>query len=177
MNFDPKITERLKAFVALPDAEKDYADGAELLMRITGNMVRFREMMRKGPQNFAWLINKQLSSHLEFRLAKLTHDQVREMKVKADAIVEQSGKKEEKVKAGRRADHDSLPPEIQAAYTETLDCLRKQRELHLQIRKLALGSATCPDSELYPFVKEIIALDTKRLSLWKKYDEYKPSDD
>ena len=75
-------------------------------------------------------------------------------------------------KRGRRADHDSLPPEIQALYVENLSVLRRMREVHLRLRNLSLETATCPDSERYPFLKELIDLDKKYRSNWQGYDNY-----
>ena len=48
------------------------------------------------------------------------------------------------------------------------------RELHLKLRTLSLDNATCPDSERYPFLKEIIALDKKRVQNWDIYDHFIP---
>lgn len=46
------------------------------------------------------------------------------------------------------------------------------RELHLRLRSLSLDSATCPDSERYPFLKELISLDKKLHANWEAYDKY-----
>lgn len=46
------------------------------------------------------------------------------------------------------------------------------RELHLRLRSLSLDNATCPDSERYPFLKELITLDKKLHSNWEEYDHY-----
>ena len=48
------------------------------------------------------------------------------------------------------------------------------RELHLKLRTLSLDNATCPDSERYPFLKEIINLDKKRVANWDIYDHFIP---
>ena len=84
------------------------------------------------------------------------------------------GKSEEfaEFKAGKRADHDLLPVEIQALYVENLDIINRMRELHLKLRTLSLENTTCPDSERYPFLKEIIALDKRRVANWDTYDHY-----
>ncbi len=172
MNFDPKITEWLQQYSQTPKEERDYRKAAEMMLSISGNAVRYKMMIRKGPENFADVIDKYLIDNLNFRLSKLTRQEVKTMRLQAEKIVSDTAKTESKIKTGKRDDHDSLPEEIQSCYAQTLDCVQKQRELHLQIRNLALGSATCPDSELYPFVKEIIRLDKLRLELWKKYDEW-----
>jgi hypothetical protein len=77
-----------------------------------------------------------------------------------------------KFKAGIRADHDLLPAEIQALYVENASILQKMRELHLTLRNLSLDSVSCPDSERYPFLKELIELDKKYHSNWKAYDSF-----
>lgn len=173
MNFDPKITEQMKRFLDAPEDARDYAHASEIVMKISGNVVRHNMIMRKGPSHFAPLLTKLIKDNYEFRLRKVTHDQVVEMKEKSEAIVRGIPQRNEEIKTGKRPDHDSLPDNIKAAYIETLDCLRKQRELHLQIRNLALHTSRCPDSDLYPFVKEIIALDDRRLKCWQIYDSFK----
>jgi hypothetical protein len=46
------------------------------------------------------------------------------------------------------------------------------KELHLKLRTLSGNEATCPDSDRYPFLKEIIELDKKYHGNWKEYDSY-----
>ena len=77
-----------------------------------------------------------------------------------------------KFKAGIRADHELLPAEIQALYVENASILQKMRELHLTLRNLSLDSVSCPDSERYPFLKELIELDKRYRNNWKIYDSY-----
>lgn len=75
-------------------------------------------------------------------------------------------------KAGKRADHDSLPIEIQALYVENGNIIHKMRELHMRLRSLSAENATCPDSERYPFLKELIALDKQYHKNWQVYDSW-----
>ena len=75
-------------------------------------------------------------------------------------------------KAGKRADHDSLPIEIQALYVENGNIIHKMRELHMRLRSLSVENATCPDSERYPFLKELIALDKQYHKNWQIYDSW-----
>lgn len=77
-------------------------------------------------------------------------------------------------KAGKRLDHDSLPVEIQALYIENGNIIHKMRELHLQLRQLSKENTTCPDSERYPFLKELIALDKTYHKNWQIYDSWTP---
>ena len=80
----------------------------------------------------------------------------------------------EQFRAGKRADHDTLPAEIQALFVENADIMRKMRELHLQLRNLSTANATCPDSDRYPFLKELIELDKRYHRNWQAYDNFKP---
>jgi hypothetical protein len=78
---------------------------------------------------------------------------------------------------GKREDHDRLPDEIQACYVENLSLLQQMRELHLHLRNLSLDNAPCPDSDRYPFLKELIRLDKKMHENWDRYDHYIISDE
>jgi hypothetical protein len=79
---------------------------------------------------------------------------------------------EDERRLGKREDHDALPDEIKAKYVENLSLLQRMRELHLRLRSLSLENATCPDSERYPFLKELISLDKKLHANWEAYDHY-----
>ena len=187
MNQDPKFTETLQAWMNTPDAQKNWDEGAILLLQLSGNRIMYRNISL-NPKGKAEFIKGQLQKYLNFRLQKLTHDQVADMQTKVDDIVKNvikpAGKSEIDVankseefadfKAGKRPDHDDLPEEIQALYVENLDIVHRMRELHLKLRTLSLDNATCPDSERYPFLKEIINLDKKRVANWDIYDHFIP---
>jgi hypothetical protein len=198
MKQDPKFTEQLQAWINTPDAQKNWDEGAIMLLQLSGNKIMYRNIS-VNPKGKAEFIKGQLQKYLNFRLKQMTKDQVNEMQAQVDVIVEKvikpnailqnpssvgtngisesdSGKSQEfaDFKAGRRADHDSLPAEIQALYVENLDIVHRMRELHLKLRTLSLENATCPDSERYPFLKEIIALDKKRVENWDVYDHFIP---
>lgn len=171
MNFDPAITQFLSDFVQADQAERDYDKAALVLLRISGNKMRYNAMLR-NLDRYKEVIDRELAKYLEFRLAKITREQVDRMQTEANAIVAKSEKTESRIAAGKRPDHDNLPDDVKAAYAETLDILRKQRKLHAAISTLALAQSSCPSSEIYPFVKEIIELDKKRLALWRVYDDF-----
>ena len=184
-NQDPQFTSKLQVWVNTPDSQKDWEEGAILLLQLSGNKIMYRNIS-VNPKGKAEFINGQLQKYLNFRLQKLTHDQVCDMQAKVDDIVEKvikpaavsdgsaSGKSAEfaDFKAGKRADHDDLPAEIQALYVENLDLVHRMRELHLKLRTLSLDNATCPDSERYPFLQEIIKLDKKLHENWYTYDHF-----
>ena len=174
MNQDPKFTEKLQAWLNTPDNKKDYAEGAILLLQLSGNQIMYRNIS-VNPRGKAEFITGKLQQYLKFRLQQLTHKEVVEMQKKVEVIVKETVKPDEEFadfKAGKRADHDQLPEEVQAVYVENLDIVHRMREVHLQLRKLSLENATCPDSERYPFLKELIALDKKLHENWDTYDHF-----
>ena len=178
MKQDPKFTEQLQAWINTPDAQKNWDEGSILLLQLSGNKIMYRNIS-VNPKGKAEFIKGQLQKYLNFRLQQLTKDQVNEMQSQVDEIAQKVIKPAETsefadFKAGKRADHDSLPDEIQALYVENLDLIHRMRELHLKLRTLSLDEATCPDSERYPFLKEIIALDKKRVENWDIYDHFIP---
>ena len=176
-----KFNDKVQAWLNLPESERNYAEGAMLLLQLTGNQIMYRNLMA-NPKRNAQFIEYQLKKRLSFRLQQVTHEQVEQMQAQVDKIVVNRNlevKQEQpanEFKAGKRADHDELPDEIQALYVENLSIVQKMRELHLKLRSLSLANATCPDSERYPFLKELIALDKRLHSNWEQYDHYTGTD-
>ena len=175
-----KFNEKVQAWLNLPESERDFAEGAMLLLQLTGNQIMYRNLIA-NPRGKAKFIEYQLKKRLSFRLQQITHEQVEAMQAEVDKIVvnrnlEVKQQPANEFKAGKRADHDQLPDEIQALYVENLGIVQKMRELHLKLRTLSLENATCPDSERYPFLKELIALDKRLHSNWEQYDHYTGTD-
>ena len=177
-----KFNDKVQAWLAQDADQRDYAEGAMLLLQLTGNQIMYRNLMA-NPKRNAPFIEYQLKKRLNFRLQQVTHEQVEQMQAQVDKIVvnrnlevKQQEKPANEVKTGKRADHDELPDEIQALYVENLGIVQKMRELHLKLRTLSLANATCPDSERYPFLKELIALDKRLHSNWEQYDHYTGTD-
>jgi len=86
MNHDANFTQTLQAWMNTPDAQKDWAEGAVLLLQLTGNQIMYRNIS-VNPKGKAEFIKGQLQKYLKFRLQKLTHDQVIEMQTQVDEIV------------------------------------------------------------------------------------------
>lgn len=172
---DNKFTELIRIWLEKPESERDYSTGALYVLKLSGNKILYRNLVRNLSKNHAD-IEYQLQKYYNFRVRQLTHEQVRQMAVQAEAAVERNislaAKADTEPKKGKRADHDQLPDEIKAKYVENLSLLQRMRELHLRLRSLSLENATCPDSERYPFLKELISLDKKLHANWEEYDHY-----
>lgn len=175
MTLDKQLTERIRKWLDTEPGARDYDEGALLLLKLSGNRIMYRNITAAGPGRRAEFIEYQIKKYHSFRLAELTHAQVEEMSDKVEKIVEAELSLTQKAaenRTGRRPDHDSLPPNIQDLYTQNLGILQKMRQLHLKLRSLSLENSTCPDSERFPFLKEIIELDKRRLKNWADYDAF-----
>ena len=174
---DKEFTDKLQTWLSLPREDRDWDEGALMLLQLTGNKIMYRNLS-VNPEGKANFIEGKLQQYLEFRLAELTHEQVKEMQHAVEEIVKEhtefkSDDNEAKnFKAGKRADHDTLPEEIQALYVENLDIVHRMRELHLKLRTMSTTDSTCADSDRYPFLKELIKLDKKLHDNWNVYDHF-----
>ena len=176
---DHKFTEQIKEWLEKPESERDYAVGALYLLKLSGNQIMYKNIIRCMDSRKQF-VEYQLQKYYNFRVQALTHAQVEEMAVQVEPIAEEhaltSDTAEDEKRTGKRADHDSLPDDIKAKFVENLSILQRMRELHLRLRTLSLQDSTCPDSERYPFLKELIALDKKLHSNWEAYDHYVAAD-
>ena len=174
---DKEFTNKLQTWLSLPREQRDWDEGALMLLQLTGNKIMYRNLS-VNPEGKANFIEGKLQQYLEFRLAELTHEQVKEMQHAVEEIVKEhtefkSDDNEAKnFKAGKRADHDTLPEEIQALYVENLDLVHRMRELHLKLRTMSTTDSTCADSDRYPLLKEFIKLDKKLHDNWNVYDHF-----
>ena len=177
---DAKFTQQIQDWLNLPAEQRDYTQGALLLLRLTGNQIMYRNLMA-NPKRNAQFIEYQLQKRLNFRLQKLTHEQVEEMQQQVNVIVKKRlSLKEDNPAAdfrkGKRADHDQLPDEIQALYVENLGIVQKMRELHLRLRSLSTEENPARDCDRYPFLKELIELDKRLHANWEQYDHFTGTD-
>ena len=176
MALDNKFTELIQKWLETPTDERDYSVGALYLLKLSGNQIMYRNIMA-NPTSKAEFIEYNIRKYYNFRVQALTHYQVEEMQKQVDVIAQEHFSLEEEnpakdFKKGKREDHDSLPDEIQALYVENLSIVQRMREVHLKLRSLSADNATCPDSERYPFLKELIELDKRLHSNWEQYDHY-----
>jgi hypothetical protein len=179
---DEKFTELLKTWLESPEDTRSYETGANLLLRITGNAIMFRSLLVNLERKKDF-ITYQLQKYYNFRVQKITHEQVEQMVSQVQTIADEhslpatqqeaeASENNLEANVGKRPDHDLLPTEIQALYVENLGILRRMRELHLRLRLMTNAEGFCPDSDRYPFVSEIIELDRQYHANFKAYDEY-----
>lgn len=180
MTLNHEFTEKIQQWLDTPHEQRDYEQGALYLLKLNGNQIMYRNLMA-NPRGKAEFIEYHLRKHYSFRVKDLTHAQVVAMDKQVEEIVKKHNTFTEdnpakEFKQGKRADHDTLPDEIQALYVENLSLLQRMREVHLKLRTLSTADALCPDSERYPFLKELIELDTRLHANWDRYDHYVAED-
>ena len=171
---DHKFTELIKQWLETPSNQRDYSVGALYLLKLSGNQIMYRNIVAQLDRRHDF-VDYQIQKYYNFRVQALTHAQVEEMQQQVDVIVAEHislAANADEHKTGKRIDHDSLPDEIKAKYVENLSILQRMRELHLKLRSLSLDTAPCPDSERYPFLKELINLDKKMHANWEEYDHF-----
>lgn len=171
---DHNFTKLIGDWLNTPESERDYTVGALYLLKLNGNKIMYANIVANIDRRHE-IVEYQLQKYYNFRVKELTHAQVEEIQQKVDAIVEEHiplAAEADTQRVGKRDDHDLLPDSIKALYVENLSLLQRMRELHLRLRSLSLENVTCPDSERYPFLKEMIALDKKLHSNWERYDHY-----
>ena len=171
---DHNFTELIKQWLETPSVQRDYSVGALYLLKLSGNQIMYRNIVAQLDRRHDF-VDYQIQKYYNFRVQALTHAQVEEMQQQVDVIVAEHiplAANADEHKTGKRDDHDSLPDEIKAKYVENLSILQRMRELHLKLRSLSLDTAPCPDSERYPFLKELIELDKKMHANWEEYDHY-----
>lgn len=172
---DHKFTEQIRQWLETHEDERDYAVGALYLLKLSGNQIMYKNIISQIDRRHDF-VEYQLQKYYNFRVQALTHAQVEEMAAQVKSIVAEhiplAASADEAPAKGKRPDHDTLPDEIKAKYVENLSLLQRMRELHLRLRSLSLENASCPDSERYPFLKELISLDKKLHSNWEEYDHF-----
>ena len=171
---DHNFTELIKQWLETPSDQRDYSVSALYLLKLSGNQIMYRNIVAQLDRRHDF-VDYQIQKYYNFRVQALTHAQVEEMQQQVDVIVAEHislAVNADEHKTGKRDDHDSLPDNIKAKYVENLSILQRMRELHPKLRSLSLDTAPCPDSERYPFLKELIDLDKKMHANWEEYDHF-----
>lgn len=171
-----KLTARLQDFLDTPREDRDWNEGAILLLQLTNNTIMYRNLSI-NPKGKAEFIEGKLRAFLKSRREVEAHDKVLILQEQVNAIIENRTEFKEdneakEFKAGKRADHDRLPEDIQALYVENLDLVHRMRELHLRLRLLSDSTKQVPAAERKPLLDEFINLDKKLHANWDTYDHY-----
>lgn len=157
-------------------SERNYEEGALLMLQITHNRIQYNNVMRALDRHHdivEWTIGRYIKEHLD----EDTKREVRDMREQVRKIASKRNldgtAPSHAPSKGKRSDHDSLPDEIKAFYHENLTILQSMRDLQTQLRIIARDpNVVCLDSEQYPFLKELIEKDKRLRDNWVKYDTW-----
>ena len=170
------LADKLQDFLDTPREDRDWNEGAILLLQLTNNTIMYRNLSI-NPKGKAEFIEGKLRAFLKSRREVEAHDEVIILQEQVNAIIENRTEFKEdneakEFKAGKRADHDRLPEDIQALYVENLDLVHRMRELHLRLRLLSDSTKQVLAAERKPLLDEFINLDKKLHANWDAYDHF-----
>lgn len=194
---DNALTTKIKEYLDTEETKRSTVEGANLLLQLNRNKYFFNNAIR-NPQreSIRAKIFRELKKWLNIRLDGMTAEQVAAMMPKIEMIgaelehlepatsaadgeastaeeTESTAAADAAIAAGKRADHDKLPAEIQARYVENLALLQKERSLHERL-KLMCDELPC---DRYETAKLLIELDQQRIENWAIYDGYVLNDE
>ena len=170
------LTDKLQDFLDTPREDRDWNEGAILLLQLTNNTIMYRNLSI-NPKGKAEFIEGKLRAFLKSRREVEAHDEVIILQEQVNAIIENRTEFKEdneakEFKAGKRADHDRLPEDIQALYVENLDLVHRMRELHLRLRVLSASTKQVLAAERKPLLDDFINLDKKLHANLDAYDHF-----
>ncbi len=178
---DHNFTRKLQEWLNLPREQRDVQAGATMLLQLNRNKILFQNIIRK-PEALHDKLEYELKKHLRIRLDQKTIDDVvrmdRELVPRVDKMLAQDAPVIDadkdvpaaKVAKGKRADHDSLPLEIQALYVTNGDRYFKIKQLFNQLKTMN-DAAPC---DRYEYLKQLGDLDRQYREAWERYDNYVP---
>lgn len=192
---DQKFTEELSKWLSTPRDERDVVAGAELLMRITGNR-QFYATAIVRPHVVHDHVEYELKKHLAIRqeghnvetlrnlereLLAECAEEFGEEEATVEPVEEKAAEEEadayavpgeapvvSSTKRGRRADHDALPPEIQALYEDNATRYDQMRKVYQQLLSMADAQPCDRKEHIFQLEKLVKAW----ADAWAAYDRY-----
>lgn len=138
---DEKITLKIQEWLDTPVSERNISEGAELMLKLNRNRVLYQNVVRRGAKMMG-KIEYELKKFLRLRLDnKTVADVVRMQKeivprVEETLLVNEGRALKDSEHSGKRADHDELPPEIQALWDDNFGLYAKIKELFEELKSM-----------------------------------------
>ena len=167
----PNLYTQCRSWLHTPEADRDFELGARLAFRIHANPHRHRAILR-APQATLSSVVKILSDYVARIDATPSADEAAKIKEEARKLTEKPVPPAKEFKAGKRADHDSLPKDIQQIFERNMDLRRKMSQYHLEIRNLLKSKKDCAPADLRPLVELLKNSDEVYRRNWAAYDAY-----
>ena len=179
---DHDFTERIRAWLDTPEAERDITAGATMLLQLDRNQILFNTIMRR-PEAEADRLEYHLRKHLAIRDEGRTLAEVAALEEKVlpavaatlEADAPQVEKTEEgdevelsQVHAGRSPHHERFPEHIRALYDRSGTLFRQMQELYHRL----LGMADAAPCDRHELLVQLAAADDAYRRCWADYDAF-----
>ena len=132
---DHKFTEKIREWLDKPVNERNLEEGATMLLQLNRNRILHQNIIRRGEKMMGKL-EYELKKHLRIRQDGMTLNEVVAMEKKVVPVVEQLLSKPEAEHAGKRADHDDLPEEIQKLWDNNFERYAKIKALFEELKAM-----------------------------------------
>lgn len=166
---DKKLTEEIQSIVQSQNVTTEQLiQGVNILHRIApSNMVymRWQQLVASRPLYLKEHILAELNKHLKYRLDDLTRSEVRALDIKVQTDVSETLNAN---RTGKREDHDTLPPEIQALWDDNAVIYKRMKDKFEECKSLN----DKPACDRYEVLKILAELDDKYRAQMKAYDSY-----
>lgn len=170
---DHKLTQKVQQWLLSPASERNIEAGATLLLQLNRNRVLYASILR-NPAKMHAKLEYELTKHLRIRLDGYTLQEIVQMErtvipsakesiLRAPSATEEQGKYR-----GRRADHDTLPEDIQHLYVRNGDIFAKLKNTYETLKTME----NRPPCDRYEYLKVLKELDDEYRANWNKYDHY-----
>jgi len=172
---DKKFLDKLNAYMAKPEQERDLMEGATILLQMNRNRILHQNITRNP------LRHKERLFHELAKLQKIYNEgmtitgiiemekQVPEIEsTTLKAITESTEEKTGAIHLGKREDHEDLPESIKALWVQNGEYARLMKSLHEKL-KLMANMLPC---DRYETLQQLIETDKKYRVNWEKYDTY-----
>ena len=132
---DHKFTKKIRTWLNTPVNERSIEEGATMLLQLNRNRILHQNIIRRGVRMMPKL-EYELKKHLRIRDdGKTLHEVVAMEKVIMPAV-EQLVTKPEAEYAGKRADHDELPEEVQQLWDGNFERYTKIKALFEELKAM-----------------------------------------
>ena len=172
---DNNFTFKIQEWLDTPVNERNIPAGAELLLKLNRNRILYHNIMHRGERMMGKL-EYELKKYLRMRIDnKTVADVVRlekEVLPKVQKFIEEEpvNKAEH---AGKRADHDELPPEIQALWDGNFEQYAKVKALFEELKAM-MNMEPCDRYEKLKLLDEAESKYRKNLADYDAYLKEKP---
>ena len=167
---DNNFTLKIQEWLDTPVNERNIPAGAELLLKLNRNRILYHNIMHRGERMMGKL-EYELKKYLRMRIDnKTVADVVRLEKVvlpKVQKFIEEEPDNKAE-HAGKRADHDELPPEIQALWDGNFEQYAKVKALFEELKAM-MNMEPCDRYEKLKLLDEAESKYRKNLA---DYDAY-----